>query len=208
MKNVFFKPWIGKDYETGGIFGKKILVLGEAHICGNGCEECGKVGNEEECADFTSRNCVEILLSGKTSSWTSTMHKFERSLVNHETDLEESRRIWHSLAFYNYIQKAQDESRKAPEWVDFRNSETAFFEVIDELRPDLIIVWGVSRMYDNLPGGNRWRKGEKIIIDNYEVKNGHYLLPDGNETRILWVYHPSAGYSWDWWHKVIRNGMR
>ena len=40
MEHVFFKPWVGKDYESGGIFGKKILVLGESHTCG-GCDQCG-----------------------------------------------------------------------------------------------------------------------------------------------------------------------
>ena len=114
MDKVFFKPWVGKDYDTGGIFGKKILVLGEAHLC-EGCEDCGHLENAEECADFTSTNCIEILPRGETGSWTRTFHKFERSLVNHETDLEESRQIWHSLAFYNYVQKAMDGSRKSPE---------------------------------------------------------------------------------------------
>lgn len=207
MENVFFKPWIGKDYDSGGIFNKKILVLGEAHLRDAGCKDCGNIENAEECADFTSKNCIEALLNGETASWTGTMHKFERSLVNHETGLEESRRIWNSLAFYNYVQKALDSSRKAPEWVDFQNSEKAFFEVIDELRPDLILVWGVTRMYDNLPGGERLRKGNELEIDGYKVKNGYYRLSDGKETRVLWVYHPSAGYSWDWWHKVIKTEL-
>ena len=206
MKNVFFKPWVGEDYKTGGIFGKKILVLGEAHVCG-GCDACGKVENAEECADFTSANCVEALLSREIAPWTGAFHKFERSLVDHDTDLAESREIWNSVAFYNYIQRAMDESRKSPEWVDFRNSEEAFFEVLDELKPDLIIVWGVTRMYDNLPGGDRWREGTALEIDDYNVKNGYYRLSNGKETRVLWVYHPSAGYSWDWWHKVIATEL-
>ena len=92
MKNVFFKPWVGKNYESGGIFGRRILVLGEAHICG-GC------------------------------------------------------------------------------------------------------------------GGERWRPGNELVIDNYAVKNGYYRLADGKEARVLWVYHPSAGYSWDWWNKVISTGL-
>lgn len=207
MKNVFFKPWIGKDYESGGIFGKKILVLGEAHLCG-GCDDCGKVDNAEECADFTSKDCVKLLLDGHTASWTGTFRKFERSLVNHETTLEESQRIWNSVAFYNYVQKAMDSSRKAPEWVDFRNSEDAFFEVLDKLMPDLIIVWGVTRMYDLMPGGDRWREGDELVIDNYKVHNGNYRLSDEKEARVLWVYHPSAGYSWDWWHNVIQKELK
>ena len=207
MKNVFFKPWVGKDYNSGGIFGKRILALGESHYCGESCKDCGNVCNAGGCADFTSRNCIEILLEGETGPWTNTMLKFERSLVNHNTDLEERRGIWNSIAFYNYVQKAQDGSRKAPEWVDFRNSENAFFEVLDELRPDLMLVWGVTRMYDNLPGGERWREGEELVIDGYKVKNGYYRQSDGKETRVLWLYHPSTGYSWDWWHKVISTEL-
>lgn len=206
MKNVFFKPWIGKDYESGGIFGKKILVLGEAHICGD-CEECGRVESAEECADFTSTNCIELLIDGFTGSWTGTFRKFERSLVDHPTTPAESREIWNSVAFYNYVQRAVVGSRRSPEWVDFRNSEDAFFEVIDELKPDLIIAWGVRRMYDNLPGGERWREGDALVIDGKAVKNGYYRLADGKETRVLWVYHPSSGYSWDWWHKVIKTEL-
>lgn len=206
MKNVFFKPWVGRNYETGGIFGKKILVLGEAHLC-DGCNDCGRVENAEECADFTSAKCIDFLLEGFTAPWTGTFRKFERSLVNRETDLDASREIWNSLAFYNYVQKAMDSSRKSPEWVDFRNSEDAFFEVIDELKPDLIIVWGVRRMYANLPGGDRWREGDKLTIENHDVKNGYYRLADGSEARTIWVYHPSSGYSWDWWHSVIKTEL-
>lgn len=206
MKNVFFQPWKGSDYESGGIFGKKILVLGEAHLCDE-CTNCGSPENTEKCADFTSSNCIEILLSGKTDFWTGTFRKFERSLVNHETNLVESRKIWNSLSFYNYVQKAMDTSRKSPEYVDFLDSEDAFFEVIDELLPDLIIVWGVTRMYDLLPGGDRWREGTPFKIDGYTVKNGYYRLSNGNNARVLWVYHPSAAYSWDWWHKVIKTEL-
>ena len=172
MENVFFKPWIGKDYDSGGIFNKKILVLGEAHLCDAGCKDCGNIGNAEECADFTSKNCIEALLNGETASWTGTMHKFERSLVNHETGLEESRRIWNSLAFYNYVQKALDSSRKAPEWVDFQNSEKAFFEVIDELRPDLILVWGVTRMVKILT--LKITKSKTVTIVCQAVKRHEY----------------------------------
>ena len=70
-----------------------------------------------------------------------------------------------------------DDSRKSPEWVDFRDSEEAFFEVIDELQPDLIIAWGVTRMYDLLPGGERWRKGEPLEIDGYNVKMATTVWP-------------------------------
>lgn len=206
MENVFFKPWVGKDYESGGIFKKKILVVGESHYCGD-CPECGNLTEASGCSNFTTEHCIVPLLDGYKAGWTGTFHKFERSLVGHETDLQESRKIWNSVAFYNYIQKALSGPRMSPAWADFRDAETAFFETLDTLKPDLVIVWGVGRMFDNMPGGERWRNGETLTVDGYTVKNGYYRFGNEEETRVLWIYHPSAGYSWDWWYKVINTEL-
>lgn len=206
MGKIFFKPWIGKDYVNGGIFGKKILVVGESHYCGD-CPECGNLTEANDCSDFTTEHCIKPLLEGYKAGWTGTFHKFERSLVGHEVDLQESRRIWNSVAFYNYIQKALSGPRVSPASADFRNAETAFFETLDILKPELVIVWGVGRMFDNMPGGKRWRNGETLKVDGYAVKNGYYSLGNEEETRVLWIYHPSAGYSWDWWYKVINTEL-
>ena len=80
----------------------------------------------------------------------------------------------------------------------------AFFEVLENLRPDLIIVWGVTRMWNNMPSAG-WDEGEAMVIDGYEIKNGWYTLGNRHRVRAIWVYHPSAGYSWDWWNKVIKE---
>lgn len=147
---------------------------------------------------------MDVLLSGEKASWTAAFRKFEKSLVGHDTSLDESREIWNSVAFYNYVQKSLDGSRKSPEWVDFCNSKDAFFEVLENLRPDLIIVWGVTRMWNNMPSAG-WDEGEAMVIDGYEIKNGWYTLGNRHRVRAIWVYHPSAGYSWDWWNKVIKE---
>ena len=34
--NIFFQPFVGKDYANGGIFGKRIMILGESHYCDEG----------------------------------------------------------------------------------------------------------------------------------------------------------------------------
>ena len=31
MEHVYFKPWRGDNYQSGHRFGKRVLVLGEAH---------------------------------------------------------------------------------------------------------------------------------------------------------------------------------
>ncbi len=39
--NIFFQPFVGKDYANGGIFGKRIMILGESHYCDESCTDCG-----------------------------------------------------------------------------------------------------------------------------------------------------------------------
>lgn len=188
MNKVFFKPWVGKEYKNGGILGKRILVLGEARTY------------------ITSAACIKSLLNGVVDSWTPTFRKFERSLVNHITDLEASRKIWNSLAYCNYVCKEENAFTKSAELMIFSESDS-LVDMLDDLHPDLIIVWGVSRLYDDLPGDERWRKGDKLRIDGHKVKNGYYYFTDGREARVLWIYHPATCYSWAWWYKIIKNEL-
>ena len=203
MEHVFFKPWIGKNYQNGGIFKKKILVLGESHYCG-GCDKCG-IKYAPECNDLNTTKIIESLLDGSTGGWANTFKKFERSLVNKPTTAEESREIWESVAYFNFLQVAMTETRTAGSYEDYIEGQKAFLEVIEDLQPDLIIVWGI-RLYGHLPN-ERWIQGEPLVVDNYSVKNGYYQLKQGKKSRVIAVYHPSTGYSWDWWYKVIASQL-
>ena len=60
--NVIFIPWIGKQYFNGGIFGKKILVLGDSHYCqDNDCKTCGVLGsNPIEMGDCRKLTCNTV----------------------------------------------------------------------------------------------------------------------------------------------------
>ena len=205
MKHVFFKPWIGKNYQTGGIFDKKILVLGESHYC-DGCDNCGLQYYPNGCIEDLTNKTVTNIIKGYTDVWTPTFRKFERSLVNEETTNERSGEIWNSVAFFNFLQVDMKRSRKGGTPEDYVEGGKAFLEVINELQPDLIIVWGTSRLYYNMPGvKDGWIGGEELTIDGWRVPNGYYLLKSGKKSRVIAVYHPSAGYSWDWWYKVISS---
>lgn len=202
MENVFFKPWVGKNYGAGGMFHKKILVIGESHYCA-GCPKCGGKPIDGECSSMT-QNVLQSIVDGKTTRWSGTFHKFEKSLINPDASPKTSSEIWQSLAFYNYLQVAVSKAREAGEWYDYEKSEAAFFEVLNKLQPDVIIVWGVTRMWDNMPS-RKWKDGEEINVDGYSVKNGWYILENGHRIRAIWTYHPSTGYSPDWWNNVIKK---
>ena len=202
MKHVRFEPWKGENYPTSGFNGKKVLVIGDSFYC-----------SEEEAVPTLTKKVITDYLAIRNGEfrenkgeWTNTYLKFERSLEGKETTPEDSRRIWNSIAFYNYLQVPMSGARESGSKLDYTNAENAFFEVINELQPDLIIVWGVGKLFNNLPE-DRWTWGKPLDIDGWEIKNGYYQLDNNKQTRCIAVYHPSTGYQWDWWHKVIEGEL-
>ena len=85
--NIFFQPFVGKDYANGGIFGKRIMILGESHYCDESCTDCGDCQLHRECLNFTQQVLDDYLNDNKErQNWMRTFLKFERSLVGEETD--------------------------------------------------------------------------------------------------------------------------
>lgn len=202
--HLFFKPFIGRDYSDGGIFKKRILIVGESHYCEDACEDCGK-DKTSKCTRFTIDTVNDYLQFGDTDGWRNTFLKFERSLVGHTTTPEESRRIWQSVAFYNYVQRAMNAARQSPDDMDFKSSAPAFSEVLDALQPDLAIVWG-RRLWERM-SDRQWEPLPDKDIEGYTVESGNYVLDSGKRVLATYVYHPSTGYDWNFWHKIIRLFM-
>lgn len=198
--SVFFSPLVGNRYHD-------VLILGESHYCDKGCSDCGISRAHPECADFTKRVIADYLdPRNEREGWMNTYLKFERSLVGHETIPGESARIWDSIAFYNYLQVAMGGPRQAGTSEQYRQAGTALFEVLEQLRPKLMIAWG-KQLWRNLPN-TYWTDSDALVVrtrsgyvEHEDV--GYYTLPSGHVVHALCVYHPSAGYDWSYWHDVI-----
>ena len=199
---IFFHPHVGSAFRHASMFPKRTLVLGESHYCGDACADCGSQ-RHPECGGFTRKVVAGYLNPGnEREGWMNTYLKFERSLVGHETTPDESRQIWDSIAFYNYLQVAMGGPRKAGTAEQYQAAAEPFFEVLEQHQPELLIVWG-KRLWDNLPSGERWQEGEAVSVEGYAVQNGYYRLSNSKRVHAFCVYHPSAGYDWAYWHKVI-----
>ena len=208
MEDVKFLPWEGENYQKGGFNGKKILVIGESFYCPE--EEAVSSLTDKVINDYLAIRKGEYRKSN--GRWTNTYLKFERSLVGEETTPEDSQKIWNSIAFYNYLQVPMFGAGESGSPVDYKNAEKAFFGVLNKLQPDLIIVWGVGKLFNNLPE-DRWRWGETLEFDwdngqKKKIMNGYYQLKNDKKSRVIAVYHPSVGYSWDLWHKVIESQFK
>ncbi len=193
---INFAPWVGNNYDSGGIFGKKIMVLGQSHY-GDDSAENNK--------DLTKAVIKEYLEYPDTvPSYLRSFKVFERSLVGKSTDNRDRDAIWNSLVFYNYVQTLAAEGlRKAPKKKDYKESAGAFFEVLETYRPQYVIVWGPSLWY-NLPEDN-WIEGKKTTYEGIDIFNGWYNLFSGEKVRMICVSHPASGsFSWDFWHKALK----
>lgn len=198
---TFFSPRVGVNYAKTGL-----LVLGESHYCNKQCQNCGLCEAHPECANFTT-NVVNDYLNPniEREGWMNTYLKFERSLVGHATNINESCQIWENIAFYNYLQVPMSKPRQAGTKEQYQQSEDAFFSVLETLRPRLMIVWG-KRLWHHLPY-TYWRDSDPLIINSSNVYEevGYYTLPSGHVVHAIGVIHPSAGYAWDEWYNVIEN---
>ena len=209
----YFIPYIGKNYQTGNILPRRLLILGDSHYCGE-CAQCGIKGMADSngfgCLNFTREVVAKYLeyRQGKRSheSWMNTYLKFEKALAGHETDDAESLKIWNSVAFYNYIQTAYiSESRQAYTSDDYAQSFPYVKKVMNDLNPDVIIVWG-NRLWSNLPNEN-WRDGGVVSAAGIEEDFGYYSLSNGKKVLTIRVTHPSAGFPWEAYGEIIKKAF-
>lgn len=218
---VKFHPWVGDKYEygikgfdeNGKIVygtpddpGKKILVLGESHYCA-------------ELADAISELTKIIIadLIDPFSGWEpykNTYTKFIKSLTGYTDDLEfeDKKEAWKHIAFYNYVQEPMTGARISPTTDEFKKSKEAFWEILNELKPDLIIVWG-NRLYNNLPKNGKQLEDLEVFIDKdlYCSEIWSYSIPMDKGSKcipVLYIKHPSSGYITTFWSIVINKFIK
>ncbi len=193
-KSVHFLPWVGKNYKQG-IYGRRVLVLGESHYC----------ARQEDDTPYVTRKVIADLLdpNSEHEAYKNTYTKFERALAGKVLDWQEKAELWNSIIFYNYVQIPMTGPRISPTVEEFKDSAQAFFEVLDRYCPDCVIVWG-KRLYNNLP--QEGCQGPDLQLpDGTFQETWIYTLTGGKRVHVMPILHPSSGFSWDFWHEAIRR---
>lgn len=191
-KHIKAPPFIGKEYETG-LLGKRLLILGESHYC----------KNIDEYHSNITIDIINDLLDPLSlhEEYKNTYIKFSNAIACRKLDKTERGVVWNKVSFYNYVQEPISGPRKSPTRQMFCRSEDAFWEVLELLRPDGVIVWG-KRLYNNLP--NVGQQLEDLILpDGSGIEVWEYSLIDGKQVRLLPINHPSGGWSTDYWGRGI-----
>ena len=191
FREVKFLPRVGKLYDHSR-WGKRVMVLGESHYC--------------DPADATS-DMTQVIFewmfnpSAKFEYWMNTFTKFASALSGQKESRFSSEAVWDEVFFYNFIQEPISGPRQAPTEEQRIAAQGAFLEVIEHYRPDLVLAWSHSRVYDYLP--NVGHQG----ADCCGVETWIYPLSDGHEVRVLPVQHPASAFSPSEWHRTISAAL-
>ena len=204
---VFFEPYKGEFY--GGkesILSKKVLVVGASHYCQQFYEcgsKCGVTAGSEKCPAFTFGVFDTFYSATAYQPWMRTYAIFANSFYGYDASFEEQCKLYQSVTFMNYLQRAEGKNgnEKHNSW--FRNEQNAraFKETVAECSPEIVIVWGV-RVWRALP----WR--DFIIDEENSSDNVKKCCCQGKSFMLLHAHHPSIGYDRETHLQMFRqNGI-
>lgn len=203
----FFIPRKGEHYETG-INGKKVLVVGASFYCNK--YDCPYFGDctspNKKDSSLYNTTCPEYAKQGaelrkepryaidENYQAYRRFEKLMREVVN--SDVEN---IWEYVAFTNYVQFFVPTKNTLKAHLSNRDFE-AFIETLVELKPDVVISWGMVTIEDV-------RTNNQYVIDKDKLPDSewyicHLKVPGNDHSITLFCcFHPSSK---DWYEDFDR----
>lgn len=179
----FFNPYIGELYKKHGV-----MILGEAHICGEcSCEYC-KDNKDESCIN----GHVDLVNKQIKTGSIKTYRRLEKEFVGAPIEDERKRReFYNRFLLTNLLDLAMPNSGEAPNERYFSEAcRQRFLDIIQKFQPGHLIVLGI-KTFEHLPGSQKdiW-KSETVTLngDKFEVWTLQY---QGVSVQVLNVYHPA-----------------
>lgn len=197
-EDVQFLPWIGRNYGTGGLFGRRVLVLGESHYQwqeGDVYVQPSRLNRE-----FT-RKCIQERIDGKKNArfWPRV-----QTIVGGPQYADDTEAFWHAVAFYNYVQGSvgtySKERRSRPSLEQWQESQAPFDKVLALLKPERVVVCG-CQLWENLHTfGDEYVRGKRGLTGLC-----CYRLPGGSPCFAVAIPHPSWPGSKNSLHEPLRS---
>ncbi len=220
MKRLsFFKPFIGDKYEIG-INDKKILVVGASFYCSKtDCPffaDCTDVIKKDSskydslCPDYLNEDTQ--LSEEPTNSITNEYRTYKvfANFISKYIGSHDYKEVWSHLAFTNYVQFIQPSLTTKKRYLSKRDFD-AFIETLSQLKPDIVISWGVAFLDDI-------RANNPYVIDKDLLEQREYYIchmngvPNVNHgITLLSCYHPASVSHWyndlDLFKKYMRMAL-
>jgi hypothetical protein len=191
-----FRPWIGPAYRnpTPTTRGRRLLVLGESHYS----EDGALIGQTP--VGFTRDTVAHFPLAGRSQRF---FDMLPRTIMDETEGRSWPDRIglfWNSVAFFNFVPLIVDgrsadaggANRTPEDWM-FKAGTEVLAPLLDELRPEAVIVCGVrlwGYVVPHLEGFSGWARD----MDGF----------DDGRAVFGKIHHPSApGFSPARWSPCV-----
>ncbi len=134
-----FAPWEGNSYRSGGLFGLRVLILGEAHY-----------DRPENLRESYTIDCVRELGQRRRFRFFTAVQSLVLGKRGWVPDAERAA-FWEQVAYCNFVQGfAAAGPRVAPTPEMWTGGGAALLQTVGELSPQLLIALG-DRLLPRLP---------------------------------------------------------
>lgn len=190
-----FRPWKPRG-ENPRLEGVRLLVLGESHYEE---PEDGVVDGAPELAGLT-RWVVQTwgLSPPRRLGFFANLFAV---LMGESWSLDgDHGRLWNSVFYYNYVQSlVHGGPRHAPTDAQFQASEAAFRIMLEDIRPEAVLVLG-QRLWNNMATEDGWASDPPAALSRVCA----YRLADGSAVYAVAINHPSSfGFSTGRWRERV-----
>ena len=186
-----FQPWVGDKYESEGLKGLRLLIVGDCHY------------------DFIPIDPASLsqLTSGVLANAISQdggsllfFHRVGDTVAGHKLNVRDARNeFWQRVAFCNFFQRVFDRSDEKPTREDAELAVPVFREILEGLKPHAVLVTS-ARVWDSMKPGlsvvrtedspcetRLWTEAGKSMIAMRTVHPSLYRVPrDERFTAPVW----------------------
>lgn len=194
FKFVKFEPWVREGYSSKK---PRLLILGESHY---NCKDHPGITTE----------VVEDHLSANPLPFFNRIVSVVGDQEIHGTNQQE---CFEKLAFYNYIQIVLPSANTKPKQDDFKKSEDAFREVLEELKPHKVVALG-WRLYFGVKdfwsdGTLKWETIEASENRKKKMTIG-YFVSGNRKFHTAFIEHPSSrrGFNVEEWRPQVQKFLK
>lgn len=187
--------WIGGNYLQGGIFGTRVLIVGESTYTTEG-------------KDTTQYNIAmaEDHIDGYRDAFRT---KLLRSFLNTNNEQPfEIKNFWDSVCYLNYINVPLRGPRLSPEESMWTKNKQPLSNILAEVKPDLVVALGY-RMWNNWLNRPPCKLKPGPMIKGAGREKTYYFEATNNMHKAL-VYslrHPSSAFSWKKEHPFLMKAI-
>jgi hypothetical protein len=179
------QPWIGAEYESGGAFRKRIMVVADLR------------DQPEPDTDSTLGTTITVVNEQierhrARPFWTALVY----ALTGHAASREARVAVLQSIAVYDYAQRDLEATE---------SNAALFRQTVTTLTPAVLLVLGY-RLWQRLPAPDA--DGPLIAGAPYERTHLYNTRPDANPALAFCMRRPtSSGYG-ALWHHFVMEALR